>query len=224
MRKICRACGKEFETNNPQKIYCNGEHYLPCPVCGKLVLKRDNDFSRPAKCCSSECSHKLRQSKIKERRCIFCGETFSPSSGSQIACSKTHYDKCEICGKEFIRTVSNYNDGVTTCSPECTKEKMRRNSLEKYGTEHPMQNKEVQDNFKRSMKEKYGVEHALQIASISHKQQESAFKTNMENHGVPYACMLPQCIEAQGKIISEMNRHFASKLKEHGIQYSYEKE
>ena len=39
--KVCKQCGKPFETNNPQKIYCNDKHYLPCPVCSKPVEKKD---------------------------------------------------------------------------------------------------------------------------------------------------------------------------------------
>ena len=56
MIKICKHCGREFETNNPQKIYCDSVHYRPCPVCGKGVAMIDNDFSRPPRCCSTKCS------------------------------------------------------------------------------------------------------------------------------------------------------------------------
>ena len=222
-KKICKCCGKEFETNSPQKLYCNGKHYLPCPVCGKLVEKKDNDFSRPPKCCSPECSHKLRQSKFKERKCIFCGKSFVPKSGVQIACEDTHYDKCEICGKLFVRTVSNLNDGITTCSPECTKEKLRRHSQEKYGTDHPMQSKEVQKHFHDAMVAKYGVAHALQIPGKIDQQQSAAYQTNMKHNGVPYACLLPQCMEAQGRIVSNINKKLVAEIEALGLEASLEK-
>lgn len=221
--KICKCCGKQFETNSPQKLYCNDVHYLPCPVCGKPVEKKDNDFSRPPKCCSNECTHKLRQSKFKARKCVFCGKTFVPKSGVQIACEDTHYDNCEICGKPFIRTVANFNDNVTTCSPECTREKLRKKSQEKYGTDHPMQNKDVQKHFHDAMISKYGVAHALQIPGKINQQQLAAYETNMQNNGVPYACMLPQCMEAQGNIVSKINKQLAEKLEAIGLKTSLEK-
>lgn len=220
--KICKHCGETFETNSPQKIYCNRQHFRPCPVCGKAVAMIDNDFSRSPKCCSPECSHVLRASKFKMKKCVFCGKIFQPKSGVQIACDNIHYSKCEICGKDFIRTIANYNDGVTTCSQECTAEKVKKTNLKKYGTEHPMQNKEVQEHFHSAMRKKYGVDHALQIPKFVAKQQNSAYKTNMEHSGVPYACLTPNCINAQKHIISAINKKFAAKLKELNIRYELE--
>lgn len=223
IKKICKCCGKEFESRTPQALYCKGPHYLPCPVCGKPVLKPDNDFTRPPKCCSSECAHILRRSKFPERECVLCGKKFRPRTGVQIVCDDIHHDRCEICGKEFIRTLDNLRNGVTTCSHDCTEEKLRRKSLEKYGTEYPMQSKEVQKNFHDAMIAKYGVPHALQIPSKVDQQQKSAYKTNMSRNGVPYACMLPQCMEAQGRIISSINVRFSEELNNKGIEHGLEK-
>lgn len=220
--KICKCCGKPFETNSPQKLFCNREHYLPCPVCGKPVLKKDRDFTRPPKCCSSKCTHILRKSHFKPRQCILCGEWFTPKSGVNLVCDKIHYRKCEICGKEFVIDGNNYKD-KTTCSYECTLEKLKKHSLEKYGTEHPMQNKEVQAHHRESMLKKHGVEFALQDKEIMKRQQKRAYETNMKNNGVPYACLLPQCMEAQGNIVSKLNMSIADKLEEFGIDVSFEK-
>lgn len=220
--KICAHCGQPFETNSTQKIYCNREHYRPCPVCGKPVKMIDNDFSRPPKCCSTECSHKLRQSKFKKRTCIFCGKLFTPHSGSQIACDDTHYDNCEICGKQFIRTVSNYNDKITTCSTECTQEKLRRRSLAKYGTEHPMQSDEVQKNFHDAMFKKYGVKHALQIPGKIEQQQKHVIETNTERWGVPFACFTPNCMSANRDIVSKTNLRFKQRLQDIGVASNIE--
>lgn len=221
MQKICKHCGKPFITNNPQKMYCNRQHYRPCPICGKLVAMIDNDFSRAPKCCSSTCSHELRKRKIKKRKCIFCGKEFQPKSGVALVCDDKHFRKCEICGKEF--ELSIHNKDVTTCSHECTNEKLRRRSQERYGTDHPMQSAEVQHNFHQAMINKYGVAHALQKPEFSGKQQETAYQTNMERNGVPYACLLPQCMNAQGKIISNNNRTIADRLhKTTGYRYTFE--
>ena len=223
-KKLCKCCGKEFETNSPQKLFCDREHYLPCPICGKLVLKTDRDFTRPPKCCSSKCTHELRKRSFKPKRCIYCGDWFIPKSGVALVCDKTHYQKCEICGKEFVRTPSTDADNITTCSPECTKEKLRIHSLKKYGTEHPMQSKEVQKKFHAAMKAKYGVEHALQIPGKVEQQQRQAYITNMEHWGVPYACFSPGCKAANlGNIISKTNLKFAERLKKYNIEFELEK-
>lgn len=221
--KICLACKKEFETNNPQKIYCNDVHYLPCPVCGTLVEKKDHDFSRPNKCCSSKCAHELRKQKLKTKTCAECGESFLPKSGVSTICDKQHVRTCEICGKEFEVSKRDIHDNITTCCHECNIQKAKNNSLAKYGVEYPMQNEEVQQHFKLAMKRKYGVEHALQLHDLSDKQQQSAYETNMKNHGVPYACLLPQCIAAQGNIISNINRKFGKLLDDSGIAYQFER-
>lgn len=218
--KICKHCGREFQTNNPQKLYCDAQHYRPCPVCGKPVAMIDNDFSRKPKCCSKECAYIQRKHNFKPRICRLCGEEFLPNSGVQIICSKDHMFPCEICGKEFVRNDLN---APTTCSPQCSAELTRRHNREKYGVDHPMMLPEVRNKVQQTMLSRYGVKHALQQPEISHRQQETAIATNMLNNGVPYACMLPQCIEAQGRIVSNVNRRFGDMLKSAGIPYSFEK-
>ncbi len=222
MIKICKCCGKEFETNRKDKIYCDGPHYLPCPVCGKPVLKVDKDFSRPPKCCSSKCSHELRMQHFSPRKCILCGEWFIPKSGIAKQCDKQHYRACEICGNLFLYDLSE-NPDQTTCSSECSKEKLRKFYNDKYGVDHPMQSVTVQLHHKQAMKEKYGVEFPLQDSKFVQKQQETVVSTNLNKYGVPYACLLPQCSEAQGKIISQANRNVAEIIKECGLSYSFEK-
>lgn len=219
-KKICECCGKEFETNRPYQKYCLNDHYLPCPICGKLVLKTDRDFTKPPQCCSTECSHKLRQQHMKPRKCIFCGKEFYPKSGVALVCDDEHYKPCEICGKLIPQIIG---DDKSTCSDECQKEKMRRFYMNKYGVDHPMKSKKVQENHKKAMMEKYGVESPLQNKDILAKQQISAYKTNMEHSGVPYACMTPQCMNAQGKILSHRNFEFADKLDNLSIPYIFEK-
>lgn len=222
-KKICAHCGEEFETNSPQKIYCNRPHYRPCPICGTPVKMIDNDFTRPPKCCSSECSHKLRQQKMKPRKCVECGKTFIPKSGVNTICDGPHFRKCVICGKEFEVSRRDIHDNITACSSECKLALQRQHNLENYGVTHPMQLKEVRAKLQNTMLEKYGVEHALQNKKLSEKQQGTAYKTNMEHNGVPYACMLTQCMNAQGRIISNINIKVGHKIEDLGLEYSFEK-
>lgn len=221
--KTCKHCGKEFETNNPQKMYCSDQHYRPCPICGKPVAMIDNDFSRPPKCCSNECSTILRKQKFSKRICVECGKEFVPKSGVQLICDAQHTRNCEICGKEFEVSRQDIHNNLTVCSHECKLMLQRKHNLEKYGVSHPMMLDEIQDKFKATMKERYGVEHALQHPDMASRQQSSAYETNMEHNGVPYACMLPQCTDAQGKIVSNINKRIADKLEEFGHKCTFEK-
>lgn len=127
MKRFCVHCGKEFETNKPNQIYCKGPHYRPCPVCGKPVKMIDNDFTRPPKCCSYECSHIKRKQNFKPKKCEICGEEFIPKSGVQLICEKEHYSTCAICGKPIL--IEHANDIRVTCSKECFTQYMKQKSM-----------------------------------------------------------------------------------------------
>ena len=219
MKKICTHCGKEFETNNPQKIYCSRQHYRPCPVCGKPTpMLPNNDFSRPPRCCSYECRHKQRIKSFPERICAICGQPFTPRTGPQICCDKVHYRPCVICGNPIIQ--KSPEDPVVTCSKECTLENRRRKNIQKYGVPHPMMLPEVKQKFKDSMKQKYGVEHALQNKELVKKSQS----TNLIRYGMKYACNLPQCMSSpyNSSTISKLNEKFCQHLEIAGIRYTKE--
>lgn len=36
--KICKICGKSFESKSSRRSVCYEDHYHPCPVCGKLTI------------------------------------------------------------------------------------------------------------------------------------------------------------------------------------------
>ena len=219
-KKICAWCGKEFETNNPQKIYCNDQHYRPCPVCGKPTpMYPNNDFSRPPRCCSTTCRHILRKSKFKPRVCEICGDTFMPSTGVQKICSKKHYRPCPVCGKPVLQEYKD--DPHVCCSWECETIYKRKYYLEKYGVTHPTKLPEVQAKFKATMMERYGVEHALQSKKIMDKYKD----TCTDRFGTPYACNTRQCEEAVNEMhaVSQINKQFSSDLSDLGVPNKLEK-
>lgn len=61
--KICQLCGKEFASISSTQKYCNDKHYSPCPICGKDVEINVEDINL-VKCCSVECSNKLREKHV----------------------------------------------------------------------------------------------------------------------------------------------------------------
>lgn len=143
----------------------------------------------------------------KQKRCSICGDLFLPEKPSSKICSKQHYSKCPICGKQVIW---NSTTDVKPCSKECRRENTKRKNLEKYGVEHPMQNEHVKNNFKKSMKEKYGVEHALQNSDINRKW----VNTNIERFGTKYALSNKQIYEKRGNTMKER----------YGVEYTLQSE
>ena len=79
----------------------------------------------------------------KMKPCAICGDMFLPEKPSSRICSKDHIAKCPICGKEIVW---NSTRKVEPCSKECRKEATRRMYQEKYGVDHPMQSKLVQEH------------------------------------------------------------------------------
>lgn len=152
--RTCKICGKKFIPNNYGQIYCNDIHYRSCPICGKPVPFEN--LSDPVKCCSVECSNKLREQTNLERY----GET-SPLKLSEAR---------EACrSKSLLNTARRQQ----TC-------------LERYGVKNVAQSDEVrrkisatissdanQSRMKATMKSRYGVEYSAQSVEIAKKQAES---------------------------------------------------
>lgn len=116
----------------------------------------------------------------KMKTCKLCNELFLPETPSTKICNKNHYVECPVCHRQMIW---NSSATIKPCSRKCTKELTKQKNLEKYGCEHPMQNKQVQQNHKQSMIEKYGVESPLQSESIKNKCKE----TMQSKFGVDWA-------------------------------------
>lgn len=119
-------------------------------------------------------------SPTKKKKCSICGDLFLPEKPSSKICKKIHYNCCPICGKQIEW---NSTRQVEPCSKECKKEATRRRNREKYGCDHPMQNKGVQQNHKKAMLAKYGVESPLQSSEI----REKAINTNRQKFGTDWA-------------------------------------
>lgn len=41
-RRICKYCGKEFDSKTPSRQICDGPHYRKCDICGKLAVVPNN--------------------------------------------------------------------------------------------------------------------------------------------------------------------------------------
>jgi len=67
-------------------------------------------------------------------------------------------------------------------------EKRKKNSLEKYGVEHPMHLESTKEKQKQTMRENYGVDHPYQSPEIMAKMKEN----NLKKYGVENVAQLPE--------------------------------
>ena len=130
------------------------------------------------------------------KKCIICGKIFMPERSSTKICNDDHYVPCPVCGKQMIW---NSRQQPPPCSKECKAELRKMRCREKYGVDHPMQNKEVQAHHRKSMKDKYGVEFALQ----SDQFYEKAKASNQKKFGVDWALSDPEIKKKSMKTMTE---------------------
>ena len=173
-RRICKECGKEFETTSSRRLFCYAKHYRTCVCCGKQFYVPNPGHS--VKTCSETC----RRSAISVAEiyktprfkciCIHCGKEFLSATPNAKLCSNNHYNICQVCGKSFM--ITNYHQiNKETCSNDCryklSNQKFMLNlddnlakrdatMLEKYSTVHPMHVPEIVEKMKQTCLYRYG--------------------------------------------------------------------
>ena len=149
-KRICKYCGKEFDSETPSRQICDGPHYRKCDVCGKLTVIPNHRIYEKSFTCSKECSNKKRSLKIKaalankpkgyndhktryEKECVLCGKKFTTLNPQQKYCEGTHYKTCVICGRKFEVNKQQIFNKVKVCSEECSRKLREQTCLMKYG-------------------------------------------------------------------------------------------
>ena len=145
MKKVCKECGKEFETNNIRVTICSDE-------CNKnRKLRTDRERYRGIKCickiCNEEfignkgnkyCSDKCKSEGLKTNKkhfihnCVVCGKEFKDKAHQSKYCSEEcknkarpkhkkelRQHKCIECGKKFESTQKSSR----YCSSKCATQK-----------------------------------------------------------------------------------------------------
>jgi len=92
--------------------------------------------------------------------------------------------KCDICGNEkeilFQKYIKNIKNGnFYACSSRCAQDKVKKTSLEKFGSEYYMRTKEYKDSVKETSIKNYGCDHFTQNEEVKNKVKE----TNLERYG-----------------------------------------
>jgi hypothetical protein len=92
--------------------------------------------------------------------------------------------QCDICGskkkimyQKYIKNIKNQN--IYSCSSKCSQFKVKKTSMDKFGTEYYTQTVDYINRVKRTNIQKYGTEYALSNEDIKMKIS----KTNLERYG-----------------------------------------
>ena len=117
---------------------------------------------------------------------------------------------CANTFNKSFRSLVETNGSCTHCCIEFGKAKIKATTLKKYGVEHAMQNKMIQERSKNAVLKKYGVENCFQSETIKAKSRE----TNLKKYGVEHAM--------QNKIIHEQAKNTV--LERYGVENCFQSE
>lgn len=241
----CPICGKRFYDSNKSwrpRQFCSEECKLkgrPLRIQRGLINKYG--VNTPLK------SKAIRAKMIVNCVCEKCGKTFKAPKGVSKFCDECKTIHCPICGKQFINEDIGWRPIKACNNKECqrkyqrlttqsslqklygvdspvkidgVKEKIQQTCLERYGTQSAIGSESVQAKIRQTNKERYGVDYPLQ----SKEKQKQASKTMLARYGVPNGFMTVANHEANGHVISHLNRDWQHKLKESlGIEFELEK-
>lgn len=168
--KKCLFCGKEFEPNAQNQVFCSRKcgHSIKtnCAYCGKEIIRQKHKSD--VYFCSCKCAA-LHAGRTIEKECPICGNNFTASKsdvrvGWGKYCSKTcaaegmkitHYLTCPQCGKEFIGDKDNWMK-QKFCSKECMKKAfekpIEKELLYKLYVEEELTSREIEQIIGRSKK------------------------------------------------------------------------
>lgn len=135
--KICKYCGKEFITSHARQIYCNDDHYGPCPVCGKPVKIKEMYLGPQA------CSDKCRVARIQTTCLEKYGDPNAVNSTHARELSKQHC--LEKYGVDHYSKTDEYRDKFT------------HTMLTRYGTTVPLHNRDILAKLRQTCEARYGV-------------------------------------------------------------------
>ena len=107
-------------------------------------------------------------------------------------------------------------------------EQQKQTMINKYGVDNGFK---LYDRIKKTKQQRYNNQNynnkTKQRQTMIEKygdsiHQSKAMITLLDKYGVNYACLTDNCINNNGKIISKINKTFANKLKEYGIETEFE--
>ena len=128
-------------------------------------------------------------------KCPVCGSELKNFGKGQILCSMACYRKYEVSKEKRKKTsLERYGTENPTQNKQI-RNKINQTNIEKYGGNAPIQNKEVQDKIKQTNIERYGVDNTLKTKEV----RDKAKSTMLEKYGVEYAVQNTDLLEKRNK-------------------------
>lgn len=175
--KICKICGKSFESKSSRRSICYEDHYHPCPVCGKLTV--GNDMQHLNSCCSIECSRKKASNTTHQTY----EEWPSNSDSAKQKRVETNVQKYGVDNPSKLPDVKSQISSSLKATWGTQKDnilsKTEQTCLSKYGQTHYMKSDEGKQHVSDVFTEKYGVKTSL----LSDIVRDKIEKTNLEKYG-----------------------------------------
>lgn len=219
--KHCAICGDLFLPAKPSTKICSKDHYVNCPVCGKLMVWNTQQQVQP---CSKECRKALTKQrnlqkygvdhpmKNKDVQAKFKSSMRDKYGVEHALQSKELKDKAiatfqdkfgtnwalsspEIKQKSKRTMLERYG-GETTFQSPSLRERAQQTCIERYGESNPMKSKDVKQKAINTCIEVYGVANPMQYPDIL----ASAIKTRLENNGIYWT---PEMVEKCRKTCME---------------------
>lgn len=174
-KKICKWCGKEFETTSARQEYC-GDDYRPCPVCGKQV--KIKDMSKGPQACSKACRQKLIEQVSLER---YGDKVVANSKHGREKAKQTNQEKYgvsnpasnpDVRSKIVITSRKKYGASSYFAS-ELGKSEIKKSVQEKYGVDNVFQADGIEDKIKDTLQDEYGVDNPMKSEELKKKAQDT---------------------------------------------------
>ena len=231
----CIICGDIFYSNVKGAQTCNKEHHRICKICGKDFIVDRFDIRET---CKGECTNlakygvkstnslkSVQAKKVTTTLEHYGAEYLMQLPEYQAKYKQTMIDKYgvdnpnkspEIREKSRMTTLQRYgtpellSDNNFRAMHDCI-------NIKKYGTKYPMQSSQILNKQQHTMMNRYGVTNCMKLQWVKDKLEA----TLLERYGVPHAVFIHN--NENMPIISGVNKRFAAKLQEKGIEYQFEK-
>lgn len=157
--RTCDMCGKLFVPqgrNKSRQKSCDRVHFSYCSNCGKVIIQWHD---APRKSCSKECANAMRIKSMQSTLQSMYGEGILNSS--QVP---------EIHAKQ-VESANAKREQIETSR--------RRTMLERYGVEHPIQNKEIRAKIDKTNLDRYGSRNVSHNPEICKKISESLKRSDV---------------------------------------------
>lgn len=203
--KVCELCHKPYKPkgrNASRSKVCGRVHYRICPICGtEFVLTNLSDLKSLKKCCSRECSNKLKGLSTKQSML----EKYGVENPSQV---KEFRDKA-------ARGIKAKQDVIQASR--------RKTMVERYGAEYPMQVPELREKIFKTNEEKYGYSNPSQSIEIRRKISERLQDPEVQAHYIETA-MAHYGVKRPSMVKEVQEKMHATCLERYGCEYPIQNE